>query len=52
MGCVPFVRDCLSGTGAALLWSLAAIVACVLFKAVFSALGWITERVFQLTGRG
>ena len=41
-----------SGAGAALLWGLAAIVACVLFKVAFNALGWITDRVLQLTSRG
>jgi hypothetical protein len=40
-----------SGAGAVLLWGLAAIVACVVFKAAFSALGWITDRVLQLTGK-
>jgi hypothetical protein len=43
--------DCLSGAGALLLWGLATIVACFLFKGVFGGLGWITERVFQRTNR-
>jgi hypothetical protein len=41
-----------SGAGAALLWGFAAIIACVLFKGAFNALGWITDRVLQLTGGG
>ena len=41
-----------SGAGAALLWALAAILACVLFKAAFNTLGWIMDHVLQLTGRG
>ena len=48
---VEFAGDCLPGVGALLLWGLAAIVACALFKAAFKALEWITDRVLQLTGR-
>jgi hypothetical protein len=43
--------DSLSDAGVLLLWGLATIVACFLFKAVFGGLGWITERVLQRTNR-
>ena len=46
---MQFVSDCLSGAGALLLWSVAAIVACVLFEAGWNAVGWLTQRVFPVT---
>jgi hypothetical protein len=42
------VGDWLSGAGAILLWSVAAIVACILFEAACNGLGWLTQRLLQV----
>ena len=46
---MQFVSDCLLGAGAVVLWSVATIVAAVLFQAGWNAVGWLTQRVFQET---
>ena len=46
---MQFVSDCLSGAGVVLLWSVATIVAAVLFQAGCNAVGWLSQRGFQET---